>query len=98
MGTTITLLTIIEVPIIITHAITIETKVDSLMVDFLTTVNEETTKKQKDEEKTLEVTLETTTPIHVEVSTEVIQDEITIGTVQEEMNIEEIVIEETMVA
>lgn len=82
VGTTTTLLAIIMALVTTTNDIIKETKAEYLTVDFLTTIQEEITEKQREEGIILEVIIEITTP------TLILAEE----------SIEVIVTEETMVA
>jgi len=77
VGTTTTILAIIIALVTTTNDIIKETKAEYLTVDFLTTIHEEITEKQREEGIILEVILEITTPtlILAEVSIEVIVTE-----------------------
>ena len=82
VGTTTTILAIIMALVTTTNDIIKETKAEYLTVDFLTTIQEEITEKQREEGIILEVIIEITTP------TLILAEE----------SIEVIVTEETMVA
>lgn len=82
VGTTTTLLAITMALVTTTNDIIKETKAEYLTVDFLTTIQEEITEKQREEGIILEVIIEITTP------TLILAEE----------SIEVIVTEETMVA
>lgn len=77
VGTTTTILAIIMALVTTTNDIIKETKAEYLTVDFLTTIQEEITEKQREEGIILEVIIEITTPtlILAEVSIEVIVTE-----------------------
>lgn len=82
VGTTTTILAITMALVTTTNDIIKETKAEYLTVDFLTTIQEEITEKQREEGIILEVIIEITTP------TLILAEE----------SIEVIVTEETMVA